>query len=53
MVEKTRRFSVAAPKNWTRELVRQLNLVSNPTTLAIDFCLDSVLGGYVTKFVVD
>jgi hypothetical protein len=53
LVEKTRRFSVGAPKNWTPELVRQVNLVSNPTTRAIDFWLDSVLGGYVTKFVVD
>jgi hypothetical protein len=53
LVEKTGRFSVAAPKNWTPELVKQLNSVSNPTTRAVDFWLDSVLGGYVTEFVVD
>jgi hypothetical protein len=40
-------------KNWTLELVKQLNSVSNPTTRAIDSWLDSVLGGYVTEFVVD
>jgi hypothetical protein len=41
------------PRNWTPELVRQLNSVSNPTTREIDFWLDSVLGGYVTEFAVD
>jgi hypothetical protein len=41
------------PKNWTLELVRKLDLVSNPTTQAVDFWLDNVLGGYVTKFAVD
>jgi hypothetical protein len=34
-------------------LIKQLNSVSNPTTPAVDFWLDSVLGGYITKFVVD
>jgi hypothetical protein len=53
LVEKTGRFSVVASKNWTPELVRQLNSISNPTTRAIDFWLDSVLGGYVTEFAVD
>ena len=42
-----------APRNWTLELVRQLNFVSNPTTREIDFWLDSVLGGYVTEIAVD
>jgi hypothetical protein len=46
LVEKTRRFGATTPKNWTTELVRQLNSVSNPTTQAIDFWLDSVLGDY-------
>jgi hypothetical protein len=32
LVEKKRRFSAAALKNWTPELVRKLNPVSNPTT---------------------
>jgi hypothetical protein len=53
MVEKTGRFSVAAPKNWTPKLVRQLNSVSNTTTRAVLFWLDSVLVGYVIEFVVD
>jgi hypothetical protein len=53
LVEKTGRFSAAAPKNWTPELVRQLNLVSNPNTREIYFWLDSVLRGYVIEFAVD
>jgi hypothetical protein len=40
-------------RNWTPELVRQLNYVSNPTTRAVDFWLDSILGGYITEFAVD
>jgi hypothetical protein len=47
LVEKIGRFSATVSWNWTLELVRQLNLVSNPATRAIDFWLDSVLGGYV------
>jgi hypothetical protein len=35
-------------RNWTPELVRQLNFVSNATTQPIDFWLDSIVGGYVT-----
>jgi hypothetical protein len=30
-----------------------LNFVSNPTTHAVDFWLDSILGGYITEFAVD
>jgi hypothetical protein len=30
-----------------------LNSVSNPTTHAVDFWLDSILGGYIIEFAVD
>jgi hypothetical protein len=53
LVEKARRFNTIVPRNWTLELVRQLNFVSNPTTRQIHFYLDSVLGGYVAEFVID
>ena len=53
LVEKTWSFSVPTPKNWTHELVTHLNSVSNPTTRAIDFWLDSVPWGYVTEFAID
>jgi hypothetical protein len=35
-------------RNWTPELARQLNFVSNPTTRAVDVWLDSIVGGYIT-----
>ena len=53
LVENTRRYKAGAPRNWTPELVRQLNSVSNTTTHAIDFWLDSILGGYITDFFID
>ena len=45
LVENTGRFQTAALRNWTAELVRKLNYVSNK---AVDFWLDSILGGYIT-----
>jgi hypothetical protein len=53
LVGKTGKFSVTALRNWTPELVRQLNFVSNPTTRAVDFWLDSILSYYVIDFFVD
>jgi hypothetical protein len=53
LVENTRRYNIATPRNWTPELVRQLNSVSNLTTHTVDFLLDNILGGYITEFVVD
>jgi len=47
LAKKTGRFSVTTLKNWISKLVKQLISVSNPTTQAIDFWLDSILGGYV------
>jgi hypothetical protein len=35
------------------KLVRQMNSISNPTTCVVYFLLDSILGGYITEFVVD
>jgi hypothetical protein len=48
LVEKNGRYNVVVLRNWTPKLVRQLNPVSNPTTRAIDFWLDNIVGGYVT-----
>jgi hypothetical protein len=53
LVEKTGRYRSITPRNWIPKLVRQLNYVINPTTPAIDFWLDSILGGYVTEFSID
>jgi hypothetical protein len=50
LVENTGRYKNTMLRNWTLELVRQMNSVSNPTTRIIDFCLDSILGGYIKEF---
>jgi hypothetical protein len=53
-VENTGRHRpVAMPKNWTPELVRQVDSVDNRTSHAVEFWLDSILGGYITKFSID
>jgi hypothetical protein len=48
LMENTGRYRNATLRNWTLELVRKLNSISNPTTCEIDFWLDSILGGYIT-----
>jgi hypothetical protein len=53
LVENTGRYQTTMPRNWTSELVRKLNSVSNNTSCVIDLWLESILGGYITKFVVD
>jgi hypothetical protein len=37
-------------RSWNPELIHQVNTISNHISLAIDFWLDSVLGGYITDF---
>jgi len=39
--------------NWTPKLIQQVNVVRNNTSHAIDYWLNSVLGGYVTEFMID
>jgi hypothetical protein len=53
LVENVGRYRVEALRNWTPELIRQLNTVSNKVSHAIDFWLNSILGGYITEFAVD
>jgi hypothetical protein len=53
LVENTRRYQDAGPRNWTRELVIKLNYVSNNTSHVVDFWLDSILGGHITDFAID
>jgi hypothetical protein len=40
-------------RNWTLELIRQVNSISNKVSRAIDYWLESVLGGYITEFSID
>jgi hypothetical protein len=53
LVENILRYRNTVPRNWTPELVRQLNYVSINTSHAIAFGLDKILGGYITKVAVD
>jgi hypothetical protein len=52
-VENTGRYQTIALRNWTLELIRKLNFVSNKTSCAFDFWLDNILGGYIIEFAVD
>jgi hypothetical protein len=52
LVENTGRYRDVASRNWNPKLVRQMNSVSNPTTRAIYFSLDNILGGYITEFAI-
>jgi hypothetical protein len=52
-VENTGRKRLVAPKNWTPEPVRRVDAAENRTSRIVEFLLDSILGGYVTKFSID
>ena len=38
---------------WTPELIRELEKADNNITQTVDHWVDSVLGGFVTEFIVD
>ena len=38
---------------WTKQLTQEVAQVSNPISRAVDFWIDRILEGYVTKFVVE
>jgi hypothetical protein len=46
-VEKIGRHRPTAPKNWTPELVGQVDSLDNRTSLTVDFWLDSILVGSI------
>jgi hypothetical protein len=53
LVENTGRYRTAKLRNWTLDLVRHLNYVSNKNSHVVDFWLDSILGGCIIEFLVD
>ena len=38
---------------WTPELIQTVKSIDNPTSHTVDFCLTSLLEGFVTEFAVD
>jgi hypothetical protein len=40
-------------RNWTLELIQQVNIVSNKISHTVDFWLDNVLEGCITEFNID
>jgi hypothetical protein len=46
-------FHIVISKNWTLELIRKVNTISNRVSRTIDLWLDSILGGYITEFSID
>ena len=39
--------------DWTNQLTQEVVQVSNLISIAVDFCIDSILEEYVTKFIVE
>jgi hypothetical protein len=53
LAENNGTFHTIVLRNWTPELIQQVNTISNWISRAVDFWLDSVLGGYITEFSID
>jgi hypothetical protein len=53
LVENSKMYRDIMPRNWTPNLVRQLNYVSNNAYRTIDLWFHIILGGYITEFAVD
>ena len=48
-----RNFQGGEPKEWSLFLIERLKRISNIISRAMEFWVDSILEGYITKFVVD
>jgi hypothetical protein len=53
LVENNGRYRIVEPRDWTPELVRKLNYVSNTTSCIVNFWLNNILGCYIKEFAVD
>ena len=40
-------------EQWTPKLIQQLRKVNNKASRVVDVCIDNILEGYITEFVVD
>jgi len=50
LVENVGRYRDESMRNWTPELIKQLNIVINKVSRMVDLWLNSILGGYITDF---
>jgi len=46
-------FKGDKPKEWTPELIQRLKNIDNRISIALDFWIDNILGGFITEFAVD
>lgn len=53
LCEENHTWRIDGPREWTPELFRHLKEIGNPISHVVDFWMDSILRGYITKFVVD
>ena len=53
LVDNQGRWRLDGPIVWTSELVQRLEASQNKITHAVDHWLDRIIGGFMTKFVVD
>ena len=49
----TKKFQGGEPTEWSPWLIQWLKRTSNPISRAIDFWVDSILGGHITEIIVD
>ena len=48
-----RNFQGGEPKEWSLFLIERSKRINNHISRVVDFCVDSILGGYITDFGVD
>jgi hypothetical protein len=53
LVDNVGRYQTEAPRNWTLELIKRFNKVSNKVYHIVYFWLNSILWGYIIEFVID
>lgn len=53
LTERHNGFKGDEPKHWTLELIQQLKNNNNIISRDVDFRVDNILEGFITKFIVD
>ena len=53
LVRRKKNFKIRESLEWSDQLVCEVTIVSNTISRAVDFLVDIILQGYITKFVVE